>query len=159
MKQNVLPLDKARWQLAILWFPCGGVIFIVLILQSLGGAYGEDVQRLWSWALPNFLPTLALMVSVFAADALKANKKTSYLVNRNFCRLSVWISAFYLIILTLSIVSFPLLNYFNNGSMHDRIKILQTSNLWLGPIQGLVVMVLGVLFFLKEDEKDNKGDK
>jgi hypothetical protein len=155
MVQNTIPLDQARWKLAGVWFSCSGIIFILLIIQSIGGVYGEEVQRVWSWALPNFLPTLALMVSVFAADALKPDrngKNKTYIVRKNFYQLSLWLSIFYLLTLMLSILSPPIANYFSSQPIADRIKILETSNLWLGPLQGLVVVALGILFFLKDDE-------
>ncbi len=153
----MIPLDKARWRLAIVWFACCGIVFIILILQSLGGVYGEDLPRVWNWALPNFLPTLALMVSVFAADALKPEKNKTYLVRCNFYRLSIWLSAFYLFVLILSISSAPIVHYFNSQQIVERIEILEISNLWLGPIQGLVILTLGILFFLKQENKDTIG--
>lgn len=158
MKRNILPLEQARWNLARIWFSAGAVVFFLLVLQSLGGVYGEDLQRVWSWALPNFLPTLALMVSVFAADALKTEKNMTYTVQLNFYKLSMWLSAFYLLMLMLSILSPPLVSYFTHSHV-DRIKLLETSNLWLAPLQSLVVAALGVLFFLKKDAKDIKRDE
>jgi hypothetical protein len=63
-------LETARWRLAAIWFCASAVIFLILIIQSTGGVYDEQVQTAWGWALPNFLPTLAFMTSVFAPDAL-----------------------------------------------------------------------------------------
>ena len=155
MSKNTIPLEQARWQLAIVWFVCAGIIFAILIIQSIGGVYGEEVQRVWSWALPNFLPTLALMVSVFAADALRPEQDTTYLVRKNFYTLSWWLSIFYLLAIMLSILSPPIVNYFSTQPIADRIKILEVSNLWLGPLQGLVVVALGILFFLKQDDDED----
>jgi hypothetical protein len=154
----MIELEKARWRLAVIWFPGTALLFIVLVIQSLGGAYGDSLQRAWGWALPNFLPTIALMVSVFAAEALKPTRGGGIFVRRNFCTLAIWLSAFYLFMLLLSILSPPLINYFGNDTKSvDKIHILESSNLWLGPLQGLVVVALGVLFFLKEEQIETSG--
>jgi hypothetical protein len=149
---GMVTLEKARWQLAVIWFPAAAVLFIILVLQSLGGTYGSDLQRVWGWALPNFLPTIALMLSVFAAEALRPRKTTDTHVQKNFCTLASWLSVFYLAMLFLSILSPPVLNYFGvlKGDT-SKAALLETSNLWLGPLQGLVVVALGVLFFLKKE--------
>lgn len=100
-------LEHARCRLAVIWFPCGGLIFLKLIAQSIGGAYGDQIQRAWSWALPNFLPTLALMVSVFAADALRPPSNTPTYVRKNFCYLATGLSIFYIFVILISILAQP----------------------------------------------------
>lgn len=148
-----MSLDKARWRLAVLWFPACGLLFLVLVLQSLGGALGSDLQRAWGWALPNFLPTIALMLSVFASDALRPGASSRFVVEIRFCTLSIGLSIFYLAMLLLSILSPPLVNYFRSPADHfEEMAILETSSIWLAPLQALVVIALGVLFFLKEEK-------
>ena len=155
-QQKLVSLDSVRWRLALIWFPLSGIIFLLLIGQSIGGVYGNELQRVWGWALPNFLPTLALMVSVFAADALRSQTEVTIVVRRNFYILSTALSVFYLIILLVSILIQPalqLLSAKGEGGITVRIELLETSNIWLGPLQGLVIASIGVLFFLKEDDK------
>ncbi len=149
-------LEKARWRLAATWFPAAALLLLLLVGQSIMGVYGGSLQRVWSWALPNFLPTLALMVSVFAAEALNPNDSGTVFVRRNFCTLSLGLSVFYLVLLLLTILIPPLLPA-TDGPV-DRIKILENSNLWLGPVQGLVVMALGVLFFTKDRGGTSTGE-
>ncbi|MCP4395743.1 MAG: hypothetical protein GY801_00320 [bacterium] len=151
---DLLRVEKARWRLAVTWFPCGGLIFLILIGQSIGGAYGDQVQRAWGWALPNFLPTLALMVSVFAADALRPFTETATYVRKNFFYLAVGLSIFYILAILLSLVA-PLFAYQVSDApdlITARLELLEMSNIWLAPLQSLVVASLGVLFFLKEGE-------
>lgn len=155
-RPKLVSLESVRWKLALIWFPLCGLTFLLLIGQSMGGVYGKELQRVWGWALPNFLPTLALMVSVFAADALRAQSEVSIVVRRNFFVLSASLSVFYLLILIASILIQPALQTFNangEGGVAARIELLETSNIWLGPLQGLVIASIGVLFFLKEDDK------
>jgi hypothetical protein len=151
----VLPLDTARWQLAKLWFPACAILFILLAVQSLIGVYQGETQRVWGWALPNFFPTLALMSSVFAADAFQHGRSKTAMVRKNFCRFALWLSVFYLLLLFLSVLSPPLINYFSSGEPIGRIQILELSSIWLGPVQGIVVGTLGVLFFLKEENRES----
>jgi hypothetical protein len=147
----MISLERARWRLAIIWFPGCALLFVLLVLQSMGGAYGSELQRVWGWALPNFLPTLALMVSVFAADALKPSAG-GLIVRRHVLNLSVGLSLFYLFMLLLTIFAQPLIMTYSGNTAIERVEMLETSNLWLGPVQGLVVVALGVLFFLKEED-------
>jgi Zn-dependent protease len=127
-------------------------LFLILVAQSLLGVYENRLQGAWGWALPNFVPTLALMISVFAADALKGYDETETLkVRRPFFRLSLGLSVFYLIVLLGTILAQPFVLTFRTGNRLAPIEILELSNLWLGPLQGLVVAALGVLFFLKEN--------
>ena len=160
-RARLISLDSARWKLALIWFPACGLVFLILIGQSIGQVYGDELQRVWSWALPNFLPTLALMVSVFAADALRPYESTAAaFVRKSFYLLSAWLSGFYLFVFLLSFLVQPFLQLIRGGTAVDaaeRIELLETSNYWLGPLQGIVVLSLGVLFFLKENDPDEVG--
>lgn len=155
MKHGFIPLENARWSLAKLWFIGSGLIFLLLVGQSIGTIYDGALQTVWGWALPNFVPTLALMVSVFAADALKPyNEADSSKVREPFYKLAFGLSIFYLSIFLVTILSVPAFLYMRQGTKVSAIDLLQVSNLWLGPLQGIVVAALGVLFFLKDEDKN-----
>jgi hypothetical protein len=154
---DLLRLDIARWRLALIWFGGCAFFFLLLVAQSLGGAYGTQVQR--AWALPTFMPTLALMTSVFAADAMKPATGTRAFVRRGFTNLSVGLSIFYIIVLFVSVLVQPFAAA-NSGAadiVTARLELLELSNLWLAPLQSIVVGALGVLFFLKQDDKTKKS--
>lgn len=153
-KAGLIRLETARWRLAVIWFPGCGVLFLILVAQSIGGAYGDQLQRAWGWALPNFLPTLALMVSVFAADALRpldVNETVTY-VRKPFCVLAIGLSVFYILMILVSLGAQLLAGQFIDAPdlATARLEFLDMSNIWLAPLQGIVVLSLGVLFFLKE---------
>lgn len=152
---QTLPLETARWRLALIWFPGSGLLFLIMIAQSLGGAYGDELQRAWGWALPNFLPTLALMISVFATDALRPMSETDAVVRRNFASLALALSAFYLLILFVSVAGQVIFMSYNSTDdlVERRLTLLETSNYWLAPLQSLVVAAIGTLFFLKEENE------
>jgi hypothetical protein len=156
-KQSV-PLGAARHRLALIWFPSCALIFLILIAQSVGGAYGERAQIAWGWALPNFMPSLALMMSAYAADALKPPDGDEPSVRRAFLTLAIALSVFYLLLVVLSILLQPVFGAAGGDGdpASDRLELLDLSNLWLAPLQALVVGALGVLFFVKDGETEKK---
>ncbi|TIL42784.1 hypothetical protein [Mesorhizobium sp.] len=154
---NLVSLEHVRWNLAIIWFIGSGFLALVLIAQSMGGAYGSQTQAAWSWALPNFLPTLALILSVFAAEALKDYEGKQPVVRLTYFKLSRGLTCFYMFVLIVTVLVQPFLPNQTGEGASSRVAVLQVSNLWLGPLQGLVVYALGVLFFLKQGEAAAPG--
>jgi hypothetical protein len=148
---NLIPLEKARWHLAKLWFGACAIVFVVLVAQSIGKVYEGRLQAAWSWALPNFVPTLALMMSVFTTDALKTYEANNApQVREPFFKLSFGLSLFYLVLLLVTVLAQPFFLTAGADQKASPVELLEISNLWLAPLQGLVVAALGVLFFLKE---------
>lgn len=116
-------LETVRWRLALVWFLLCGFIFFLLV------------------------------ISVFAANAVRQGRSATVWVRRNFYRLAMAMSLFYLTLLLLTILVQPFLHLLPGDAVdavERRLSLLETSNLWLAPLQGLVVAVLGVVFFLKE---------
>lgn len=150
-QERSMRLYAARWRLALVWFPCSGLFILLLVLMSLNGAFGALTQQLWGWALPNLLPTLALMISVFAANALTPAEEETASVRRNFWLLSMALSIFYIALLFAPLLTPALKDVAPTPNV--RMAALEMSNMWLGPVQGLLVMVMGVLFFSKEPQK------
>lgn len=147
-----ISLETARYKLASIWFPSCGVLFLIMAIQTLMEAYGTEASRAWGWALPNFLPTLALMISVFAAGALLPDALNEIHVRRTFFRLSFWLSIFYLAVLYIVIFA-PVVLMFLRGvapTVEARISAMEQASVFTGPLQALTVAALGVLFFQKE---------
>jgi hypothetical protein len=131
-----IPLAHARSRLASVWLTAAGVIFGLLILQSLLGKYEKRVQQAWSWALPTMMPTLTLMISVLGADALKAAAGENAYVKKNFYHIAFWMSLAYLSLILVTILIEPFVCY-------SSLDLFNLSNLWLGPFQGLVASTFG----------------
>lgn len=131
---------KAR--LAILWFAAGLVLFVLLVLQSVFGKYGENVQDAWSWFLPTIMPTLSLIVGVLVLDMATSGREAKK-VDRFVFRIAFALSAFYLILVALTLFIQPF-------TKATSLQLMQRSNLWLGPFQGLVAAMLGA-FFVKSE--------
>jgi cytochrome bd-type quinol oxidase subunit 2 len=138
MKRTSIPLEQARNSLAKVWFIGAGIVFFILVLQSILGKYEGSLQEVWAWFVPTVLPTLALMLGVIGASALTEDQDRRK-VKEFFFTLSKYLSLFYLLILTATILLEP----FSNT---PGIKLYNLSNYWLGPIQGLVVAAISVLF-------------
>jgi len=138
-----MPLARARSRLAAVWLSAAGIVFGLLILQSLLGKYENRVQQAWSWALPTMMPTLTLMLSVLGADALRVVESETAYVKKSFFHLAFWMSLAYLSLILVTILIEPLVSY-------SSLDLFNLSNLWLGPFQGLVASTIGLLFFSKK---------
>jgi hypothetical protein len=152
----MIPLEKVRWQLGTIWFSGTGLLFILLIVQSLAGVYEDHVQAVWGWLLPNVAPTLSLMIGVFAAAAVKEHVESDTMrVRRPFARLTIGVSIFHLLAVAATFVAQPFVGTIS-GAGANPMALFETSNLWLGPLQGLVAAAIGALFFSRSDK--GKGE-
>jgi hypothetical protein len=129
-----------RVQLAKIWVVWACLLFLFLAYRSMIGGYGDGADGVWRWFLPNLMPTLALIVTVDTFDVGNATA-TSAGANTTH-RFAQGLSIVYLLLLTAPIVLEPL----REG---NTLPFLMQSNLWLGPLQGLVTAALG-FFFVKK---------
>ena len=144
----MIPLESVRARLALLWFAGSGVLFLLLVGQTLGGIFQDRIDKAWGWAIPNIAPTLSLMVSVFAADALSAGED-KFNVSKVFSTLSFGLSAFYLLNLIIVVIAAPYSVGEEAAIGSHPVDVMQISNFWLGPLQGLAAGAIGALFFTK----------
>src|SRR5262245_42193110 len=128
-----------RKRLAILWIIGGLLLFFVLILQSVFGRFGDKMEEAWSWFLPTLMPTLSLILGVLTFDATSGGG-SGKTVDRFFYRLAFWLSAVYLLVVAMTLFLQPF-------TQTPLLELMDRSNLWLGPLQGLVAAVL-VIFFV-----------
>ncbi|MEI7694660.1 MAG: hypothetical protein WCI64_03290 [Chlorobium sp.] len=141
MKQQ-RPVQECKKRLLVVWLAGAGMLSLLLIAQSMQeeGPYLDRVSDAWGWFLPNVMPTLSLMVGVavkeFTAVADDQRVVDSFLFN-----LSLWLSVGYFTLLMASISLQPLFS--PNVAPLDFLK---QSNLWLGPMQGIVTLALGAFF-------------
>ena len=137
-----LPMRRCKRRLASVWFGLAGLIFLLLVIQSVMGHYGAHATDAWGWFLPNVMPTLSLIVGVLVLDQLGGGVKTRT-ADAFLYRLALWLSCAYLLLILLSILIQPF-------APLPPLDLMQQSNLWLGPLQGLVAGALGA-FFVKAD--------
>jgi hypothetical protein len=142
---QMTPLDKVRVQLARVWFAGGGGIFLILVVQSLLNVYGDLTQEAWGWFLPTLMPSLGMIITVLTYTALDP-LLTGSVVRKSFVSVALWLSILYLLTVSLTILIQP----FASKTPAEAVGLMRKSNLWLGPLQGLVASALGVLFVSKE---------
>jgi hypothetical protein len=131
------------WRLAIIWLAGGGFLFVILVGQSLTGYYEPRTEDAWGWFLPTVMPTLSLIVGALVADYRKAAVAGQEQQAGPLFWLGAGLSVFYLLLVALSILLQPLL------AETSPLTLMQRSNLWLGPLQGLCVAALGFFFHSK----------
>jgi hypothetical protein len=136
-----IPLEHVRAQLAKLWLIGGGLLFSLLVVQSIFGKYGEHVESVWSWFVPTTVPTVSLMIGVLGAGAMDEGDRRT--LKRSFSDIAWWLSLVYLAILAATILLEPF-------SGLTTAELRPRSNFWLGPLQGLVLAALGFLFTATE---------
>lgn len=151
-RNDWMDLDSARTKLLVIWLSGGGFLFLILTLQSIFGRYGTELQSVWSWFIPNVLPTLSLMIGVIGATALSPAANQPKRVKRSFFRISLALSFFYLTLLALTIMLEPF-------TKTPVLELYASSNYFLGPIQGLTVAALGVLFVTQDSTKAETRNK
>ncbi len=144
----MVSLDKVHSRLMILWSVGCGIPFLLLITQSLFSVYDSSVDKVWSWFLPNILPIIGIMISALASTAFDATSGT--MVKKLLAVAATVLSIVYLGAISLTILIQP----FTATSAESRIALMNQSNIWLGPMQGLVSSSIAALFVTKEKKKD-----
>jgi hypothetical protein len=139
---TAITLDEVRWNLARLWLLLGGCFVLLLIAQSTLGKYQGKVQNVWSWALPAIMPTLSLIITVLGTSAFEHGEEP-VMIKKPFYQTVFWLSAVYLLFLMVTILAEPFTPY-------ESVELLNLSNFWLAPFQGIVASAIGVLFFSKK---------
>lgn len=117
-------------------------MFFLLLFQTIFGHFGERASEAWGWLLPSVMPTLSLIVGVLVTDGLGKGVKTE-VVDRFLFRLSFTLSSVYLFAAVATILLQPFATL-------PPFELMKQSNLWLGPLQGLVSASIGAFFVKRE---------
>lgn len=148
MDHSIISLDRVRNRLAKVWLLGGMSLFLIVVVQSLLGKYGDKVQEVWGWLLPTVMPTLGMMITVLGYTAMDRSISAS-IVRKSFAWVAVLLSSIYLFLVLLTVLIQPVIG----ANAESAVGLMRLSNLWLGPFQGLVASALGVLFVSKRDLK------
>jgi hypothetical protein len=118
-----------------MWFLAGGILFIILFVQTLSGHYGKEADVAWAWFLPTVLPTLSVIVGVVVSESFgKAGKDGT--IGRFPLRVTVALSILYLLAVTAVFL----------WDQANQLPLMKVANLGLGPLQGLVAAAIGAFF-------------
>ncbi len=145
-----IPMNSAKKRLATLWFSASGILLATMILQTVMEHYAPNDTEAFGWFFPTLMPTLSLIVGVLVGDALGKSVKIAT-VDKFMYRLAIGVSSMYFFAVGVSIFISPFV------PSVPPIELLRKSNLWLGPMQGLVSAILG-LFFLKRPSTPSEDD-
>lgn len=137
-----LLMTKCKLRLLVLWFSISGFLVSILFLQTILGRYGDRYNEAWGWLMPNIMPMLFLILSVFVMEWSGKSIEEKY-VDSLVYKLVFILSTVYLIAVSVTILLQPYLTL-------SPLDFMKKSNLWLGPFQGLVSASLGI-FFIKKD--------
>jgi hypothetical protein len=146
----VISVHVCRQRLATVWFIGAGLIVALQVAQTIAGRFGDHVDQAWGWLLPNVMPTSTLIVAVLVQEALGENPRASQAVDVFLYRLTLGLCAAYLLLLLVTMLAQPL-------SSTPIISMMEKSNLWLGPVQGLATAALGA-FFIKGEAKGSRTE-
>jgi len=135
---NRVPVPVGQRRLATAWFVGSGLVFLLLVVQSLNEHYGDKTSEAWGWFLPTVMPTLTLITGAIAVT----RPESPATVGRFAYHLSFWLSVFYLVLVIATIMYQP----FAGLKPSEMIEFMRTSNLWLGAVQTLLGISLGVFF-------------
>ena len=148
---KTISLETARTKLISIWLSGAGLALLLLIFQTLNKTFEKTTetdlesfaQQVWGWFIPLLFPTLSLMLGSLAIKA-STEADDSIIVNKKTYRICLSISIVYLLILLFHIYFWPLFNY------KDPMKLFATANFYLGPLQGITVMLISMLFNKKD---------
>jgi hypothetical protein len=86
--------------LLTLWLFGGGGLCFLVIIQTILGHYGE-AGEVWNWLLPNVMPTLSLIISVWIMDFSSEDEDT---IDRFVFWFTFILSGSYLVMVALPIL-------------------------------------------------------
>lgn len=136
-----ISVSVCQRRLATIWFVGCSLVFVLVLVQSILGKYGNEVERAWSWFLPTIIPTLSLIVGAVTYEARRP--QTTATVDRFFFRISMGFSLAYLLLVLVTLLLQPFSNM-------TPLELMDISNLWLGPVQGFVGIALGAFFVSRQ---------
>ncbi len=139
MKQ--VTVRRSRYTLFGIWIGAFMVIGAVLFIQQVAGVYGADSEAVWSWFIPNILPTVSLMAATLVSAQDRPETDTK-LVDRQYFRLTLIVSVFYVALLFGTVMAQPFTGI-------EPLELMSDSSLYLAPFQGIATGLIGV-FLLKK---------
>lgn len=151
-KSSVLtaPLDRCQQSLVRVWVVWSGLVVGLVFLQTVFGHYEGRGAATWKWMATSLGPPLALLLGAVAAKALtKKHRQQKILVSAFAYRLSLWVSIFYLTLVTLTLLLEPVAMMV---AQRADLNLISESELWLVPLQSLLTGSLGAFGASKIDD-------
>ena len=137
---KTVTLASAQKLISLPWF--GGFVgtFILFLMQTRWEVYREVEKEAWSWFLPTMIPSISIILGTIIYDVVQKPAKATR-VDKFSLWLTFGFSLLYLVVLLITIASAP---NFNGGK--GALAFLQSSSIYLNPLQGLVGLTLGAFY-------------
>lgn len=146
----MVPLELVRTRVSQVWLISSALLFAWMIVQSVNGTYEDTddagkalsfTKDAWSWLIPLLTPTLGLIFATFVAT-WNAPPLTDT-VRQSYFRAAFWLSMLYLAAVAVIMLAQPF--HIRKGP-EDAIALMRMSGFWMGPLQGLLASLVGVMF-------------
>lgn len=134
-----MTIHEAQLILARQWSIGAILIFCLVAWIGLGNGQGLTLKLIYGWMAPHIAPTLtAILVTGPIRSSLSGTRNTGMIPRTEFAFL-YWGSLFYFVILLGTLVAHPFVK-------SETLEYFQSSKYWLGPVQTIVLGMLGLLF-------------
>ena len=140
-----LLIGEFRRRLLLRWNILGSIILLLLLLQSVFGQYTGMIADIWLWIGFVLLPGWVLL---FLSAWL--NKFPARLVPKSTARSMSWLHLAYLLLILLTILLSQAAIDISGGSLRT---FFRQSIWWLGPLNGLLIAGVALVFYRKEMRK------
>lgn len=139
-----MQMNICQTRLMLVWVAGCIILLLVAWLQIVFGHYGENGRDVVEWLLPAIIPTLSLVIGVWANNALKKPKSTEK-VGKGIYRIVIVASIFYLTFIGLVFAIQPMV-------ARPPLAVIKDSSLIIAPLQGVVCAFIGI-FFTQDSKK------
>lgn len=133
-----LSLLHCQRSLLLAWLVGLSPAFTLMIIRTMLAGYSGKEHDVWAWFVPMFVPTLSLMIGAYSSSVLTEGID-SVTVDRFFYKISLSLSAVYLVLLSLVIAYQPF-------SSSTALEFFSRTSIFLGSIQGVLSGCIGVFF-------------
>jgi len=133
-------------RLVALWFPAILLLLLLLIAQTIGGKFGDNVGQAWWWFSQTVLPLTLLLVLLYVRA-----QRSVYSTVPGTVR---WVSISLIVVYFISIL-FPLLFQPISGGVS--ISNPKNSTIYLLIFEGLIMTFLGLTFIYSKKGKQQSN--
>ena len=97
-----MTIGHARSVMSLLWVISTCPLFLIFILQSILGKYGNEWDMPWNWFIPLVVPILSLIIGVWIIDRefnSREHVRSAAVFWDTMCLSILYILAIYLVVL------------------------------------------------------------
>lgn len=127
---------SAGQRIWVLWIVFCAGLFLLLVTQSFGGAYGNRSFYVWGWFLLSVLPSFSIVTTLYTL--FEPGSNDTCIGTMFFYRLAFWSSVMYLIMVSAPLLIHPFLAH--------PLETFFESGVWNGIMQSVVVAAIATFY-------------